>query len=118
MAIYNKYDGNITYIPVSSQEWRELGKPFENRSTKYLLTRSLGITKEDFLLIYGHEMFMPSIDTNNTIEMHFPKDYRLDDFLEFIKNTVYVAKHAMHKNDMAVLNKIASYMYDKFNIIL
>lgn len=118
MAIYNKYDGNITYIPISSVEQRDLSnKPVEDRFLKYIITNQKNATLNDFRFMHGEKIFEPIVD-NNTIEMHFSKDQRLDDFLEFIKNTVYVAKHAVHKNDMAILNKIANYMYTKFNIIL
>lgn len=119
MAIYNKYDGNITYIPISSVEQRDLSnKPVEDRFLKYIITNQKNATLNDFRFMHGEKIFEPidayiPVNTNRKTDNEIKK---LEDFFSFAYALICRRHKGLYNRDIGTIDEIERYIWDNFGI--
>lgn len=120
MAIYNKYDGEITYIPIGINECNELlDKYVSKRGLKYLITHDKNLTSANFELLYGKKIFEPIVDAYipvNTTRKSDNEINRLVDFFSFIHALVYRRHKGLYNRDIGAIGEIERYIEKHFGI--
>lgn len=120
MAIYNKYDGQITYIPIGVNECNELlDKYVSRRGLKYLITHDKNITSANFELLYGKKIFEPIVDEYipvNTSRKTDNEIKRLEDFFSFIYALICKRGKEQYNKDMGAIAEIERYIWNNFGI--